>query len=169
MTEDQIVDQLTKNHAVFATLLSNVTEDFIYWKPQEDAWSLLEIVCHLVDEEDEDFRSRIQFCFGNPGEQFPAIDPVGWVLLRKYAEQNYLQKAKTFLMERQKSIEWLKNLEITQWGNGCDHQHYGRMSARMLLENWLAHDYLHIRQITKNQFMFLKENGSNELSYAGEW
>ena len=39
----------------------------------------------------------------------------------------------------------------------------------MMLTNWLAHDYLHIRQIIKLKFDFLKDQSDEHLSYAGEW
>ena len=31
----------------------------IQWKQSENKWSMLEIICHLYDEEREDFRSRL--------------------------------------------------------------------------------------------------------------
>ncbi len=43
------------------------------------------------------------------------------------------------------------------------------MTAKMFLSNWLAHDYLHIRQITKLKYDYLKQLTNEDLNYAGNW
>jgi hypothetical protein len=43
------------------------------------------------------------------------------------------------------------------------------MSAGMLLANWLAHDYLHFRQITKLKYDYIKYRTGEDLAYAGTW
>jgi hypothetical protein len=43
------------------------------------------------------------------------------------------------------------------------------MSARLFLHNWLAHDYLHIRQINRLKFAYLKAHSDISLDYAGAW
>ena len=43
------------------------------------------------------------------------------------------------------------------------------MSAKLFLTNWLAHDYLHIRQIIRYQYHYLKESTAIDLGYAGNW
>jgi hypothetical protein len=39
----------------------------------------------------------------------------------------------------------------------------------MIFANWLAHDYLHIRQILRLKYEYLKSISEEDLSYAGEW
>jgi hypothetical protein len=39
----------------------------------------------------------------------------------------------------------------------------------MFLHNWLAHDYLHIRQIIRIKYDYLKKTSGEILLYAGEW
>jgi uncharacterized protein YutE (UPF0331/DUF86 family) len=43
------------------------------------------------------------------------------------------------------------------------------LSAKMIFKNWLAHDYLHIRQIIRLKFEYLKGFTGENLSYAGDW
>ena len=59
MNPSEIINQLDSNSAVFKNLLDGVPEKLIHWKPSERRWSLLEIICHLYDEEREDFRPRL--------------------------------------------------------------------------------------------------------------
>jgi hypothetical protein len=129
----------------------------------------LEIVCHLLDEEDEDFKTRVTGVLKNPLKELPKINPEGWVLERDYISQDYEQKVTDFINERKKSIVWLNSLENVNWENAYIHPKRGTMSAKLFLANWLAHDYLHIRQIIRYQYHYLKEQTGIDLQYAGNW
>jgi hypothetical protein len=139
------------------------------WKPNPEKWCLLEIVCHLYDEEREDFRARTKHTLETPNAPLPPIDPQGWVEARNYLQQNYHDKLNNFLTERELSVIWLQTLSNAKWDNAYEHPKLGRMTAKMFLANWLAHDYLHIRQITKVKFDYLKQLTNEDLSYAGNW
>ena len=165
----QIKNELKRNKSVFNELLSNVSEDLYLWKPQPDKWCLLEIICHLHDEEVEDFRIRVKYVLETPELKLPAIDPVSWVKDRNYIEQDYKSKLNSLLKERDQSIAWLDSLKAPKWDNFYKHPKLGPMSARLFLSNWLAHDLLHIRQIMKLRFEYLKQISSEDLSYAGKW
>ena len=169
MDELQIIDQLEINAQVFKSLLKAVPERMYRWKPAADKWSLLEIICHLYDEEREDFRTRVRITLEGPAKTLPGINPILWVTEREYQKQDYFHKLLDFLSEREKSVEWLRSLEAPAWGNVHLHPKLGPMSASLFLNNWLAHDYLHIRQINKNKYLFLKEHVNTSLYYAGNW
>ncbi|MGD8307648.1 MAG: DinB family protein, partial [Ignavibacteria bacterium] len=139
------------------------------WKQNENKWCLLEIICHLYDEEREDFRTRFISVLKNPEHTFPSVDPPGWVKERKYLDQNFNSKLNDFIKERNKSIDWLKNLSTPDWGNTHQHPKIGPMSAKMIISNWLAHDYLHIRQIIRLKFDYLKYRTGERLQYASSW
>ena len=168
MKPDHIIQQLQANRAVFKNLLAD-KEAMIKWKPTTEAWSLLEIVCHLYDEEREDFRTRVFNTLLTPELQPPSIDPPGWVVQRKYAQQDYAEKLHAFLDERNKSIKKLKALKNPEWDNIYTHPFAGRLSAYQLLANWLAHDYHHIRQINRRLYEYLGYSSKVGLGYAGDW
>lgn len=169
MDYSPIIDSLEQNHAVFKSLLENQNTDAYLYRPSPGHWCLLEIVCHLCDEEREDFRQRLKTTLEQPGETPPPIDPENWVKDRNYLEQDYGLKVQEFLQEREKSIQWLRSLENPQWTNAYKHVHLGDLSAHHFISNWLAHDYLHIRQITRVKYNFLKVMTSESLKYAGDW
>lgn len=154
---------------VFRALLSEKDVACQTWRPDPDAWSLLEIVCHLYDEEREDFRTRVFHALNNTPGMPPSIDPPGWVSERKYAEQSYEVKLDSFLAERKKSLSALEEVSNPSWENGFDHPVLGRLTAYQLLSNWLAHDYHHIRQINRRLYEYLSANSKSDLSYAGDW
>jgi len=169
MNYTKIINGLSGNRNVFKELLSGLTEDIYLWKPNPEKWCLLEIVCHLYDEEREDFRARTKHVLETPTEPMPPIDPQGWVEARNYIQQNYQDKLNDFLLEREQSVKWLQSLYNPRWSNAYEHSKFGKMTAKMFLSNWLAHDYLHIRQITKLKYDYLKQLANEDLGYAGNW
>ena len=157
------------NKQVFKEILSGLTADQYTWREESGKWNLLEIVCHLHDEEKEDFRARLVSVLTDPLQSFIPIDPVGWVTERKYSEQHFAEVLDKFLSERQYSLNWLDSVSNANWDNTFQHPTIGAMSAKYIIANWLAHDYLHIRQIARIKYKFLKNKSGLLLNYAGDW
>ena len=76
---------------------------------------------------------------------------------------------KKYLDERNSSVRWLEALTNPKWDNMYKHPTLGDLSAKMFLINWLAHDYLHIRQVIRLKYEILQNLTGENLSYAGEW
>lgn len=169
MKIDEIIQRLEDNAAVFKALLEPVPETQYRWKPTPEKWSLLEIICHLYDEEREDFRTRVRYVLETPELSLPPIDPVGWVNQRAYIQQDFSEKLRAFLSERQQSVQWLRSLQNPAWENINVHPQAGERSAYFFLCNWLAHDYLHVRQINRLKYEYFAANGDTSLAYAGNW
>jgi hypothetical protein len=169
MHPSAIVNELARHQAVFRHLLASKSADAQRWRPAPAKWSLLDIVCHLYDEERDDFRARVRHVLETPDRPPPEIDPEGWVKSRDYAAQDYETKLAAFLGEREVSIAWLRSLDSPPWDRAWRHPRLGPRSAGMFLASWLAHDYLHMRQIIRYDYHFLKERSGQDLGYAGEW
>ncbi|MFT4525632.1 MAG: hypothetical protein ACI9FU_001777 [Granulosicoccus sp.] len=169
MNNDQIFDELERNGVVFETLLHDLPEEMLRWRSAEGKWNLLDIVCHLLDEEREDFRVRVSMVLQDPNASLPSINPEGWVAERKYQNQDFESTLDTLIEEREKSVDRLRSLKNPHWDNEYDQPKMGGISAQMFLENWLAHDHLHLRQIIGVKFAYLKKFGSEPLNYAGNW
>lgn len=164
-----LVSQLARNKNTFQELLEDRTAEEYQWKKQKENWCLLEIVCHLYDEETHDFRARIQHIFSSPDTAPPAFNPVAWVTDHHYMGQDYEQKIHEFLKRREHSIEWIQGQLTSNWSEVCELPGYSQRSARFYLANWVAHDLLHIKQITRVNYDFLAESTNISLAYAGEW
>jgi hypothetical protein len=169
MNTKYIIDELKRNKGVFNELLKDIDKDIYLWRPAPEKWNILEIIGHLYDEEREDFRARVKQALENAEQPLSPIDPVGWVTERKYAEQDYEKTLQKFLSERDSSIAWLDTLADVKWDNIVMHPKLGDISAEMFFSSWLAHDYLHIKQITKVKYDYLKQLSEDKVSYAGEW
>lgn len=163
------INSLRSNKKIFSILFESLSENQISWKQSPEKWCPLEIICHLHHEECEDFKIRIQHVFETPHLAPPAVNPVNWVKERKYMEQDFKTKVMDFILEREKSILWLQNLQNPPWENAYLHPKFGSMSARYFLTNWLAHDYLHIKQLIRLQYDYLHDKTGLDLKYAGNW
>ncbi|MDO5969273.1 DinB family protein [Flavivirga aquimarina] len=164
-----IINQLQQNKQVFENLLSSKKEEEFLWRPEPEKWNLLEIVCHLFDEEREDFKARVKHALENPFKDLTPINPQGWVKERDYISKNYNETLQAFLEERSKSVIWLKSQIHANWNSTLKHPELGDLSAKLFLTNWLAHDYLHIRQILRYGYNYLKQTTNLDLGYAGNW
>lgn len=169
MNPSLIIKKLAVNQGVFKHLFTSLSKAEILWRPYPAHWCLLEILCHLHDNEHEDFRVRVQSVLENPTTPFNSIEPSLWIKERNYIQQNFEEKLTEFLQKRSESIKWLKSLKQPTWENIYHHETYGPLTARNLLVNWLAHDNLHIRQITRIKYLYLKECSGEDLGYAGVW
>jgi hypothetical protein len=140
------------------------------WRPSPEKWSMLEVICHLYDEERFDFRTRLDYTLHRGGEAWPPNDPEAWVAEHGYAEQDIVEMRSLFHREREKSIAWLGGLEKPDWSAAYEHPQFGRLTAGDLLASWLAHDYLHIRQLAALQYGYLAQLAAPySLAYAGSW
>lgn len=161
--------QLERHGNVLQALLADLSPAEILWKPAPEKWCPLEVVCHLYDEEREDFRARLRSTLEDPGRPWPPIDPTAWVSERRYMEQDFTGKLHGFREERQRSLEWLHVLEQAPWTNAYVHPKVGPVSCDLLLTNWVAHDLHHIRQLINLRYAYLKANTTAPLDYAGNW
>ena len=166
----EVIQQLQRNAATFRTLLEGQSPAEYTWRPAPGKWCLLEIVCHLYDEEREDFRARVRHVLEKPTQPMTPIFPVNWVAERQYIEQDYDKMVQKFLQTRAESITWLHSLRQPAWNNVYQHPELGPLSAQLFLSNWLAHDYLHFRQINRLKYAYLETVLNTEpLDYAGNW
>ena len=169
MDPTEVMLELKGNKNVFSSLLAGLDQSLIFWKSAPEKWCLLEIVSHLLDEEREDFRARAQLLLERPDDAFAPIDPEGWVTARDYIHQDFEQTLRFFLEEREQSLRWLQSLADPDWKQSCQHPKMGTITAGMFLYSWLAHDYLHIRQISRTKYQYLATHAPEPIDYAGTW
>lgn len=164
----RVIEQFECNLRAIEELTKNLSEEQARWK-RDNKWSVLEIINHLYDEECDDFRLRLTLIIEDPRADWPSIDPPTWVTERKYNERDLDKSLQKFIKAREDSILWLKSLRNVPWSNSKEHPLAGTMTASRILYSWLAHDYLHIRQISAMLFKHLESNVSPiPLNYAGE-
>lgn len=162
--------RLASNAEVFRHLLEHVSEDQARWKPRPEKWSLLEVINHLADEERDDFRTRLSLTLEGTGEAWPSIDPPRWAIEREYNKRDLDASLTEFLRERRHTLRWLDELGEVDPEASYQHPTVGRIAAGDLMTAWLAHDLIHIRQMTRLHYEFLAERAAPySPAYAGDW
>jgi hypothetical protein len=165
----ELVHELRHGPAVVRILTHGIQQDEAALKPDEESWSILEVVCHLFDEEREDFRRRLDLILHHPAEEWPPINPRGWVTERNYAGRNLAEMLDGFEEERRISVLWLESLELPDWEQAALSP-WGSMKAGEMLAAWAAHDKLHFRQLVELRYIRLKRLAEPySLQYAGDW
>jgi hypothetical protein len=77
--------ELKQLPGILNALLENMDDATARTRPQAGEWAPVEIVCHLRDEETDDFGARVRVILEG-GVRFTPIDPAGWALARGYRD-----------------------------------------------------------------------------------
>jgi hypothetical protein len=162
--------KILEGHAQsIATLVGSISVPQARQKPDDDKWSILEVINHLLDEEREDFRVRLDYILHKPGETWPPIDPGGWVVSRNYNQRDLADSLQAFLSERGKSLQWLHSLTDAEWNTTCPTP-WGEITAGDMLSAWVAHDVLHLRQLVELHWSLVTQAAEPySCQYAGDW
>ncbi len=170
MNLEAVIRRMESFPAAVRASVAELSGDEARYKPASGAWSILEIVCHLVDEERDDFRVRLESTLRAPQEPWAPIDPEGWAKERRYLERDLEAMLTAFEVERRASIAWLRGVKDPDWTATHIHPTAGPIRAGDLMAAWAAHDALHLRQIAKRLFELASQDAPGFSShYAGEW
>ena len=115
-------------------------------RPAPDEWAPVEIVCHLRDEEAEDFGARVRVILEG-GTRFTPIDPEGWARARHYREADPAEALAAFRAHRASSLALLAEASPERLAASGESPSGLRLSGLDVLAAWVAHDGLHLRQL----------------------
>jgi hypothetical protein len=164
------IERLAHQATAIQAIVVGVADEQARWKPAPDAWSILEVINHLDDEERDDFRLRFDLTLHQPEAEWPPIDPPQWAIDRRYNERDFAQSVANFLAERERSLTWLATLGAAELERAHRHPQFGAFEAGTLLASWVAHDCLHIRQLDELQYQYLAQVARPfDVQYAGDW
>ncbi len=164
-----LYQELANGALIIPALLSGLSPKEAALKPSPQSWSMLEVLCHLYDEECEDFRQRLDIILHRPQDPWPPINPQGWVTERGYNQRDFDEMQKRWLAERERSLSWLRSQAGADW-ESVSTSPFGSMKAGDMLASWVAHDNLHIRQLVELRRARI-ENITKPftIGYAGDW
>jgi hypothetical protein len=166
---DEIIRQLTADAEAMRALVQSISAAQAQWKPNPDTWCMKEVMEHVYNEERLDFRLHLKEYLSNPPHPW-GPNPEQWI-----PTVDCRQALEGFLVERQASLVWLKGLSSPDWEVkstmqfGPSHEEV-TLSAGDVLVAWVAHDYLHIRQMNELLFAWNEQQAAPySVQYAGGW
>ena len=170
MDVQAMVGRLRANAEIIRTLVLSVSDEQANWKPDSQTWSLRETMEHVYNEERIDFRQHLMELLSDPPLAWGALDGEGYLRV-----EDCRQALELFLKEREDSLTWLQGLGVTDWTVKQDVT-YGppteifTHSAGDVLVSWVAHDFLHLRQMNELLYAWNEHQASPySVQYAGRW
>jgi uncharacterized damage-inducible protein DinB len=161
--------ELVNSTDMILTFLAGLSQEEAQVKPNEGSWSILQTLCHLYDEEREDFREHLDFILNRQDQKWHIIDPSAWVTDRKYNDQDFREMKERFFAERSKSLDWLKGLANANWDVSYASE-FGTMTAGEMFAAWVAHDNLALRQLVELRRSRIESiTRPYSVAYAGDW
>ena len=138
--------ELARTLDVVAGLLAGLDNAAWRARPMPAEWAPVEIVCHLRDEEVEDFGARVRVVVEG-GERFTPIDPEGWAVGRRYLEDDGPRALAAFRERRAESLAFLATVSPERLTAAVTLGRTGPLSGLDLLAAWVEHDRLHVAQL----------------------
>jgi len=137
--------ELARFPRVLDALLNDLDSGAWRARPVAAEWSPAEIVCHLRDEETEDFGARLRVVLAG-AERFTPIDPERWAIERRYLEDGPGALA-IFRERRAASLDMLAAAAPSRLTTVVAHPRAGGLSGLDILAAWVEHDRLHLTQL----------------------
>jgi hypothetical protein len=138
--------ELARFPALLDALVAGLPVERWRQRPAPDEWAPVEIVCHLRDEEAEDFGARVRVLLEG-GARFAPIDPEGWARDRRYQDADPAVALAAFRSHRVASLAFLADTPPEQLAASGESASGLRLSGLDLLAAWVTHDGLHLRQL----------------------
>jgi DinB superfamily len=138
--------ELARFPALLDAVVAGLTPERWRARPAPDEWAAVEIVCHLRDEEAEDFGARVRVILEG-GTRFAPIDPEGWAMARRYHDAEPAAALAAFRERRAASLALLADAPPDRLTASGESPSGLRLSGLDLLAAWVTHDGLHLRQL----------------------
>jgi hypothetical protein len=141
---------LERTPDVLISLLSGLSDRWIYNNEGGESWTPYDIVGHLIHGEKKDWIHRTKIIL-EYGEDKP-FEPFDRFAQVKDSEGKTLNDLlEEFAKLRNENIEVLNNLKLDK--NDFDkkgiHPEFGKVTLNQLISTWVVHDLSHIRQISR--------------------
>ena len=127
--------ELARMPGILAGLVAGLDDAAWRARPAPAEWAPVEILCHLRDEETEDFGARVRV-IAKRGKRFALIDPVRWAVERRYLEDNGPGALAAFRERRTASLAFLDTLKPEKLTAAAPLGRTGPLSGLDLLAAW---------------------------------
>jgi hypothetical protein len=132
--------------SVLRMLLGGVPASVVE-EPNDEGWSLKDIVAHLADVESLAFEARITRMLEEARPLIQSIDPPGHLAASGYAARALGELLDELERRRSEHVAWLRGLSVDDMASTGEHDAVGEISVRDIAHQWAAHDLQHLRQM----------------------
>lgn len=148
-TRTAVMALMTAAPASIASLIRRMPASEWAVRPARGEWSLVEVLCHLRDNEREVNQPRLELMMTEEEPFVAASNTSDWADSRGYIRQDGNAAFKEFLTARLATLETLKSLPEEAWERKARHSVFGPTTLLELVGFMATHDRIHIQQIWK--------------------
>ncbi|WP_233783423.1 DinB family protein [Flavivirga eckloniae] len=145
---EQALEILERTPNTLSSLLSGLSDEWVYANEGDDTWSAFDIVGHLIHGEKTDWIIRTKIVLSHAeSKTFKTFDR--FAQFENSKGKTLQQLLEEFSELRLENLKTLKELQITesQFNMKAIHPELGKVTLKELLATWVTHDLGHIAQI----------------------
>lgn len=144
---EAIEPQLRGNIGALFGMLSEVKAHQWDQHPDPEEWSILQIVCHLLESEKTVQRPRLEKILAEDNPFLASPQPPAGPREAVRCATDGWQAAERFVQERMLTIEWLRQLKAEDWQRPARHSIFGLTTMAEMAHFTAQHDRLHLNQL----------------------
>lgn len=139
---------LEKTPILLETMLRDLPEDLLDWKPSADRWSIAEVLGHLADIEMV-YADRTRRMVTEDTPRLQKFDAAATVVVGDYPRGSGSETLAYFVRSRRATIILLRSIPQDSGERDATHSELGNITLHQMLSEWASHDLGHIRQIAE--------------------
>ena len=139
---------LEKTPILLETMLRDLPDELLEWKPAKDRWSIAEVLGHLADIEMV-YADRTRRIVTEDAPRLQKYDPAGTVVFGDYVRGTATENLAFFVKSRRATVILLRSIPADSGERGATHSELGHITLHQMLSEWASHDLGHLRQIAE--------------------
>ncbi|NWF68611.1 MAG: HAD-IA family hydrolase [Chloroflexi bacterium] len=143
-----IEPEMRGNLGALFGMLSQVKDHYWHQHPDRDEWSIMQIICHLLESEQTVQRPRLQRILQEDNPFLTAPRRPAGADAVPCADEGY-QVARAFVAERQTTMQFLRALQHEDWMRPARHSIFGPTTLLEMAHFTAQHDRLHLKQLCR--------------------
>ncbi len=146
----EAVEVLARTPALLDTWLVGLSEPWLDTREGEGTYSPLDVVAHLVHNEETDWMTRLEIVLQHgEGQPFAPFDREGF--RERFAGWPLERLLPRFSSARRENLDRLVELRLkpVDLNRTGMHPALGRVTVRQLLAGWVVHDLTHLAQVAR--------------------
>jgi uncharacterized damage-inducible protein DinB len=142
------ISLLNRTHSLVKDFAETIPPGLVKEKPSDIAFSINEIIYHLLEVE-ELWQRRIHQLLHEDHPHFQQINPDELAKTNRYNEQNYDEGIAQWQASREDTISLISEMTDEELLRKGVHSRYGEMDTFRIVDIMADHDLQHLRQMER--------------------
>jgi DinB family protein len=156
-SRDDCLATLEATTLALRRLVGDLDDAALDFHPAPDAWSIREVLAHLVDDEAFVMRMRLERIVKENRPDLVPHDEKQWYATRNTARDTRDELLGDFATQRSASLGVARLLRPDDWQRVGFQPEYGEFTAETWLARWAEHDTVHLHQIEQTLLAYQQQ------------